>query len=70
MNTRNPDSAKFVSPMSAGVTRNNTQIIPARPSPNATIGGPANQIQVRGLNIRKLDTTDVPHVPPKGAHLN
>jgi len=32
-------SPRMVEPMSAGLTRKQTQITPARPSPNATIGG-------------------------------
>jgi len=44
------------------VRRNNTQIIPARASPNATIGG---QGQVRSLSIRKPGATALPQVSPK-----
>lgn len=54
--------------MNPSVTRNNTQITPARPSPNATIGG---QGQVRGLSIRRPGATPMnalPSVTPsKGA---
>ena len=44
-NTPDSDFIKLISPrlaepMSAGLTRKQTQITPARPSPNATIGGP------------------------------
>jgi len=44
VNTLDPDFIKLISsrttePMNAGLTRKQTQITPARPSPNATIGG-------------------------------
>ena len=44
VNTLDSDFIKLISPrmaepMSAGLTRKQTQITPARPSPNATIGG-------------------------------
>jgi len=61
-NTQDSGPEKFISPMDAGVRRNNTQIIPARASPNATIGG---QGQVRSLNIRKLGATALPQVSPQ-----
>ncbi|KAF8973170.1 NADPH oxidase regulator NoxR [Flammula alnicola] len=46
-------------PTSAGVTRSNTQITPARPSPNASIGGPA-----RGLSIRRPGASPNKPNPP------
>jgi hypothetical protein len=61
-NTQDSGPEKFISPMNAGVRRNNTQIIPARASPNATIGG---QGQVRSLSIRKLGATALPQVSPQ-----
>ena len=56
---------KLISPTGAGLRRNNTQIIPARASPNAIIGG---QGQVRSLSIRKPGATALPQVSPQGAH--
>lgn len=60
--TENSGPEIFISPTRAGVTRNNTQIIPAHPSRNATIGG---QSQVRSLSMRRPGVI----TPPKGAHL-
>jgi len=51
---KKPISPKVTQPLSPNVTRNNTQITPARPSPNATIGG---QGQVRELSIRRPGAT-------------
>jgi len=62
--TNTQDSGpQMIQPMSPGVTRNNTQITPARPSPNATIGG---QSQVKGLSIRKPGATPT-NAPPSVA---
>lgn len=55
-------SPKMTQSVSPGVARNNTQITPTRPSPNATIGG---QSQVRGLSIRRLGAT--PNNAPSSA---
>jgi len=61
-------SPKESGPTSAGVTRSNTQITAARPSPNAALGGP-----MRGLSIRKPGASPSnlnPPVPPKGKALH
>jgi len=58
-NPQDSGPEKFISPTGAGVRRNNTQITPARASPNATIGG-----QVRSMSIRKPGAT-LPQVSPK-----
>lgn len=48
--------------LGAGLARSNTQITPARPSPNATVGGP-----MRSLSIRKPGASPSnPLVQPKG----
>jgi hypothetical protein len=49
-------SPKEAGPGAGGITRSNTQITPARASPNAGIGGP-----VRGLSVRR------PGAPPNNA---
>lgn len=67
-NAPDPDFIKLISPrmaepMSAGLTRKQTQIIPARPSPNATIGG---QPLLRDPSKRRPGATSAQG--PKGAH--
>lgn len=62
-------SPRMAQPTNPSVMRNNTQITPARPSPNATIGD--LQGQVRGLSIRRPGATSnntLPFVPAKGSH--
>ncbi|KDR75258.1 hypothetical protein GALMADRAFT_226928 [Galerina marginata CBS 339.88] len=54
-NTRLPSPKETPAP--SGVARSNTQITPARPSPNASIGGP-----VRGLSVRRPGAS--PNNPP------
>ena len=54
-------SPKMAEPTSAGLTRKHTQITPARPSPNATIGG---QTQFRDSSKSRPGAT----VTSKGAH--
>ena len=49
--------------MSAGLTRKHTQITPARPSPNATIGGPHF-----GDSSKHRPGAHSSHVPSNGAH--
>jgi hypothetical protein len=51
----------MAAPMSAGLSRKRTQISPARPSPNATIGG---QTQIKDLSKRRPGAT----AASKGAH--
>lgn len=62
---REPGNSRLTPPDSApaGVARSNTQITPARASPNAAIGGP-----VRGLSVRKPGASpgNPPTAPPKG----
>jgi len=50
-------SMKEAAPGGGSITRSNTQITPARPSPNAAIGGP-----VRGLSVRRPGVS--PNAPP------
>ncbi|CAA7261646.1 unnamed protein product [Cyclocybe aegerita] len=57
-------SPKATSP-GAGITRSNTQITPARPSPNASIGGP-----VRGLSVRKPGASPSNPPPPPSKDKN
>lgn len=65
--TREPGSSGLAPPDSApaGVTRSNTQITPARASPNAAIGGP-----VRGLSVRKPGASPGNAPPPPGKEPN
>jgi hypothetical protein len=67
-NTLDSDFIKLISPrmaepMSAGLTRKQTQITPARPSPNATIGG---QSLFRDSSKRRPGATSAQG--PKGAY--
>ncbi|KAF8813751.1 NADPH oxidase regulator NoxR [Phlegmacium glaucopus] len=59
--TERLQSNRMAPPKSAGVTRNNTQITTARPSPNAFIGG---QSQARGSSIRRPGATPNNAPPP------
>jgi neutrophil cytosolic factor 2 len=68
MNTHDTDfnhltSPRMAEPMSAGLTRKYTQITPARPSPNATIGGPQF-----GDSRKHRPGASSAHVPSNGAH--
>ncbi|KAF8895701.1 NADPH oxidase regulator NoxR [Gymnopilus junonius] len=60
---REGGNAKAASPKEAGpgagISRSNTQITPARPSPNAMIGGP-----VRGLSVRRPGVNAPPAAGP------
>lgn len=55
-------SPRMAEPMSAGLTRRQTQITPARPSPNATIGGQP----FKDSSKRRPGATSAQS--PKGAH--
>ena len=66
MNTHDSDYNRLISPrmaepLSPSLTRKHTQITPARPSPNATIGG---QTQFRSSSRRRPGAT----AASKGAH--
>ncbi|KAF9476353.1 NADPH oxidase regulator NoxR [Pholiota conissans] len=62
MSARETSNIRLAPPISSpdvGVARSNTQIIPARPSPNASIGGP-----VRGLSVRRAGASPSNPAPP------